>query len=107
MLDFSSICPFWSDAEFQEAWQEWFYGAKRKTMKCSSSDRAIRMALRHIMASYKTKEKAIEGIDYSSYKGYTDVGYKVPEDFSLGIPMSYGEVPPVRPKKIPMPELKI
>ena len=79
--DYSKECPWWNDPEFQDAWQEWFHGAKRKSAKCSSSPRAVKMALSHIMRTCKTKEQAIRSIDYSAYKGYTDVGYQIPEDF--------------------------
>lgn len=81
MDDYSTLCPWWNDPEFQEAWKEWFYGPARKANKCSSTPRAIKMALGHIMAKYGDKDQAIKGIDYSAYKGYTDVGYRVPEDF--------------------------
>jgi hypothetical protein len=81
LFDPKTICPFWDDAEFQEAWLEWFNGPARLAKKCSSSDRAVKMALGNIMRNYRSKEQAIKGIDYSAYKGYTDVGYKVPDDF--------------------------
>ena len=71
-FDPKTICPFWDDPEFQEAWANWWRCPARK--RCSTSPRAVKMALTRIKTfAGNDMKKAIAILDRSAYKGYSDV----------------------------------
>lgn len=71
-------CSFFNDTDFKEAWQSW--NIVRQKKKCSNSDRAIKMAVNKLMGlSVGDKVKAIQILDQSAHKGYSDL-YELKED---------------------------
>jgi hypothetical protein len=72
--------PFWKNDEFNESWNEWWNGAKRKSQKCSKTDRAQRRAMEKIEKfSNGDVNIAIKILDRSSDNGWTDL-YALPEE---------------------------
>ncbi len=67
-----SDCSFFTDTDFTEAWFSWKEVRNKK--KCSNSDRAIKAAIKKLMQySSGEKKKAIQILDNSANKGYSDL----------------------------------
>lgn len=80
------ILVYFDDADFQEAWKEWW--EVRRLKKASKSERAVNRAINKLyQLAGNNKETAIKILDRSSDGGWTDL-YPLKEEIKVSFIMN-------------------